>query len=185
MLRNSSPRLLIPAALMFASLSAGLAIPGHTLAHAADGHPARIHQGSCEATGAVADQLTGVGATVSLEGTPIAEPAMMGATTTTSIDVSETTLAESLDTLTREPHAIVIYESDEEMDRSIACGDVGGSATADGTLAIWLSPANGGEDQGLALLHPDGDNLTVTIYLAETGDEGHDHEEAPEATPSS
>ena len=79
MFRKPSPRLLIPAALMFASLSVGLVMPGHTLAHAADGHPARIHEGSCEATGAAAEQLTGVGATVSLEGTPIAEPEMTGA----------------------------------------------------------------------------------------------------------
>jgi hypothetical protein len=186
MLRKSSPRLLVPAALMFASLSAGLLLPGHTLAHAADGHPARIHEGSCEATGAAADQLTGVGATVSLEGTPITEPEMTGAATAAGIDVSETTLAEALDHLTGEPHAIVLYESDQEMDHSIACGDIGGPTTADGTLAVWLSPTNGGEDQGLALLRPEGDNLTVTIYLTEPGEEGHDHEEgAAAATPSS
>jgi hypothetical protein len=170
---------------MFAGITAGLAGPGHTLAHEADGHPARIHEGSCEATGAAANQLTGVGATVSLEGTPTAEPAMTGAEGATGMDVSETTLAESLDHLTGEPHAIVLYESDEDMGHSIACGDIGGPTTADGTLAVWLSPTNGGEDQGLALLRPDGDNLSVTIYLAEPGEEGHGHEEAPEATPAS
>ena len=30
-----------------------------------------------------------------------------------------------------------------------------------------------------------GDNLVVTIYLAEPGAEGHKHEDAAEATPSS
>lgn len=170
---------------MFASLTVGLAMPGHTLAHAADGHPARIHEGSCEATGAAAEQLTGVGATVSLEGTPLAEPEMTGAEGATPMDVSETTLTESLDHLTSEPHAIVIYESDDEMDHSIACGDLGGPTTADGALAVWIAPTNVGEDQGLALLRPDGDNLVVTIYLTEPGEEGHEHEDTAEATPSS
>lgn len=170
---------------MFASLTAGLVVPGNALAHAADGHPARIHEGSCEATGAAADQLTGVGASVSLEGTPIAEPAMTGVESAAGMDVSETTIAESLDHLTGEPHVIVIYESDTAMDHSIACGDIGGPTTADGTLAVWLSPTNGGEDQGLALLRPDGDNLSVTIYLAEPSEGGHEHAEAAEATPSS
>ena len=185
MITTSSPRRLLPAALVFASLAVGVATPGHALAHAADGHPARIHEGSCEATGAAAHKLTGVGATVSLEGTPIAEPAMTGAETATGLDISESTLTESLDHLTTEPHALVVYESDDAMDHTIACGDIGGPTTADGTLAVWLAPANGGEDQGLALLRPDGDTLSVTIYLAEPGEEGHEHDETAEATPSS
>ena len=45
------------------------------VAHAADGHPAKIHEGTCEALGRVAFPLTGVGATVGLEQTPIATPA--------------------------------------------------------------------------------------------------------------
>lgn len=170
---------------MFASLAVGLATPGFTLAHAADGHPARIHEGSCEATGAAAYKLTGVGATLSLEGTPIAEPTMAGAEGGTGLDISETTIKESLDHLTSEPHAIVVYESDTEMGHTIACGDIGGPTTADGTLAVWLAPTNDGEDQGLALLRPDGDNLSVTIYVAEPAEDDHDQGAAAAATPSS
>jgi hypothetical protein len=48
---------------------------GHTLAHGADGHPAKIHEGTCAALGRVAFPLTGVGAAVDLDQTPIATPA--------------------------------------------------------------------------------------------------------------
>ena len=181
-----TPRLLTPAfALIAAVFVLALAMPRSALAHVADGHPARIHEGSCTATGPVADQLTGVGATVSLEGTPIPEPTVTGAETAAPLDVSETAIADSLDHLTGEAHAIVIYESDEAMDHTIACGDIGGPVSADGTLAVWLAPTADSEDAGLALLRNDGDSaVSVTIYLAEPGEE-HEHAEAPAATPSS
>src|SRR5215210_3904620 len=47
---------------------------GRTLAHAADGHPAKIHEGTCDALGRVAFPLTGVGAAVDLQQQPIATP---------------------------------------------------------------------------------------------------------------
>ena len=170
--------------LLVTSLTLGLMMPPSTLAHAADGHPARIHGGSCTATGPAADKLTGVGATVSLEGTPIPEATVKGAETATPLDESETTVADSLDHLTSQPHAIVVYESDEAMDHTIACGDIGGPVTADGSLAVWLAPTSGSEATGLALLRDEGGSaVAVTILLAEPGEEGHEHAVA-EATPS-
>src|SRR4051794_9200504 len=75
-------------------------LPTTVMAHAADGHPARIHDGSCEATGPVADKLTGVGATISLEGTPIPEANVVGTESGMPLDVSETAIADGLDHLT-------------------------------------------------------------------------------------
>ena len=165
-------------------------LPPTVMAHAADGHPARIHAGSCEATGPVADKLTGVGATISLEGTPIPEANVVGAETAMSLDVSETAIADSLDHLTGEPHAIVIYESDEAMDHTIVCGDIGGPVSADGTLAVWLGPTAESGDSGIALLHDaGGSTVSVTIYLAEpSGDaaeDDHHQPGTPDATPGS
>jgi len=165
-------------------------VPATAMAHAADGHPARIHEGSCVATGPVVDKLTGVGATISLEGTPIPEATVEGAETAVPLDVSETSIADSLEHLTGEPHAIVIYESDEAMEHTVVCGDIGGPASADGTLAVWLGPTADSGDSGIALLRDEGGStVSVTIYLAEpTGDEAEeDHHQAgtPEATPRS
>ena len=87
----SSPRTLRLLAatlvLLVTSLALGSTMPESARAHAADGHPARIHEGSCTATGPAADKLTGVGATVSLEGTPIPEATVQGAETATPLDV--------------------------------------------------------------------------------------------------
>ena len=165
-------------------------LPTTVMAHAADGHPARIHEGSCEATGPVADKLTGVGATISLDGTSIPEANVVGAQTALPLDVSETAIADSLDHLTGEPHAIVIYESDEAMDHTIVCGDIGGPVSADGTLAVWLSSTADSRDSGIALLRDaGGSTVSVTIYLAEPSGDGteHDHDQpgTPEATPGS
>jgi hypothetical protein len=160
-----------------------------TIAHEADGHPVRIHEGSCEATGAAADRLPGVGATVSLEGTPIPVPATIRADAAAPIQASTTTIRVAFAHLTEEPHAIVVYESDEAMDHTIACGNVGGPMTEKSGLIVWLAPTNGSAATGIALLSDEGGTTTaVTIFLAEglsgAGTTGGDAHDTPEATPS-
>ena len=65
-----------------ALLAAGLVICGGTMparAYTADGHPASIEHGTCDQLGGVAYRLNGVGATVTADGAPIAEPMQLGA----------------------------------------------------------------------------------------------------------
>src|SRR3954454_19835916 len=75
-LRTASLRVAWGAAFL---LSSAIAITGAgtASAHAADGHPAKIHVGTCEALGPVAFSLNGVGASVDLDENPIATPQPM------------------------------------------------------------------------------------------------------------
>lgn len=182
--------------LSISSLLAPLATTS-TLAHAADGHPARIQHGSCDSLTGVAFQLTGVGATITADGTPVPPPVTVGATVANPLQTSETTLQASLTQLTQDPHAIVVYESDEAMDRIIACGDIGGVLIAQmpgmimpgDVLPIWLSGAEGSEFAGMATLQADGTQAIVRLYLT-AGDSTYGAHGAPaeselDATPPS
>src|SRR5829696_7071921 len=88
---------------------------GATLAHEAHGHPARIHEGSCEALGAVAFRLNGVGGSVDVEGAPIATPTAVNDPAAPEVVLSETAIDAPLETLLGADYAIMVYESDEEM----------------------------------------------------------------------
>jgi hypothetical protein len=163
------------------ALAVVLLLPTQTAAHAADGHPARIHDGTCEATDRVADHLTGVGATISLAGTPLPEPTTVGTAPSAAIEVSVTTIPETLEHLVNDPHAIVIYESDEAMEHVIACGNVGGVRLAQGDLVTWLAAQQASGANGVAILHDEGGTATtVTIYV----DEQSEAPGAPDTTPS-
>lgn len=152
-------------------------LPGtpSTRAHEADGHPARIHRGSCDDLGAVAYELTGVGAVVTPDGTPVATPGMIGAMAASPSQVSETTLKTSLSQLTKDPHAIVVYESDEAMDQMIVCGNIGGLITAQmpsmimpgDVLTIWLPGTENTGHDGVALLQANGLRAIVRLILPE------------------
>ena len=165
-----------------------------TLAHAADGHPAQIQQGSCDNLASVAFQLTGVEATVTPDGTPVPPPAPVGATVAHPLQSSETTLQTSLTQLTRDPHAIVVHESDKAMDHIIACGDIGGMLMAKmpgmimpgDVLPVWLTGPENTGPAGMATLQADGMQVIVHLYLTAI-DGGHDAPADPEfnATPHS
>lgn len=184
-----------------ALLIAGLTVSGGTTpvrAHAADGHPARIQDGSCDALGPVTDKLVGVGATITPEGTPVPAVEMVGAEDAIPIDVSQTTLETKLSDLVDAPHAIVVYESDEAMDHVIVCGNVGGAMMMQmpgmpmpgDELVVWLAPQEDATAIGEALLRSEvKSKTTVTLIIGEgmsgegatSGD--HAHETMPEASP--
>src|SRR4051812_38950333 len=71
-------------------------VSSQTMAHAADGHPARIHAGTCAALGQVAFPLTGVGASVDLNQQPLATPAPVNPATSYQVMTSETRIPETL-----------------------------------------------------------------------------------------
>jgi hypothetical protein len=74
----------------------------------------------------VTDHLTGVGAEIDLEGTPIPVPEAVGSEAAFPIDVSATTLETTASDLVDTPHAIVVYERDEAMDTPLVCGNASG-----------------------------------------------------------
>jgi len=159
-------------------------------AHAADGHPARIQEGTCDTLGRAAFKLTGVGATVSLEGTPIPEPEAVGSQQAVAMDVSDTTLDTTLSDLIAKDYAVVVYESDEAMDHIIACGALGGPLSRQmagmvmpgDEVAIGLAAENDSGATGVALLRANGENATMRIVLMEAGGE-HEAADHTEATP--
>lgn len=159
----------------------------HTLAHEAHGHPARIHEGTCEELGAVAFRLNGVGGSVDLDNAPVATPTPVNPATAYQVMVSETTIDATVDDVLAAEHAVMIYESDDAMD-AIACGNVGG-AMLNGTLITGLADAGVPGHVGFALFRAEGAQTTVSLMLghglspisASSASEGHDHSHADEA----
>ena len=175
-------------------LSTAIAITGaeSASAHAADGHPAKIHEGSCESLGPVAFSLTGVGASVDLDDNPIATPEPVNEDAAFEVATSQTTIDASVDDLVASDHAIMLYEDDEGM-AAIACGNLGGAMMGD-TLVVGLGEAGMPGHVGFALLTTSGDKTDVTLLVSEnltplsaSGADGHEHNEEAEgemATPS-
>jgi hypothetical protein len=153
---------------------AGLVVAPHAVdAHAADGHPVRIQEGTCDNLGPVAFSATGVGATMTPDRTPIPAAETSGSDQAIPVQSSETTLETNLSSFVKSDYAIVIYESDEAMDQEIACGAIGGSLTAQmagmvmpgDELAIGLAETNGSDQTGIALLSAEGPKATLRIFL--------------------
>ena len=137
---------------------------GATLAHEAHGHPARIHEGSCEALGAVAFRLNGVGGSVDVEGAPIATPTAVNDPAAPEVVLSETAIDAPLETLLGADYAIMVYESDEEMS-AITCGNLGGAMLGE-TLVTALSESGVPGHVGFAVFRPEDEKTVVSLYLA-------------------
>jgi len=136
---------------------------GHTIAHAADGHPAKIHEGTCEALGRVAYPLTGIGASLDLDQKPIATPTAVNPQSSYQIMTSETTIPAPMATLLSGVHAVMVYDSDEDL-QAVACGNIGGAMMGD-TLVVGLAEMGVPGHTGMVLFRPDGDRTSVTILL--------------------
>jgi hypothetical protein len=139
------------------------AVAGPALAHEEHGHPARIHEGSCQALGPVAFRLNGVGGSVDLDNAPIATPTAVNPDAAYQVLVSETTIDSTIEDLLAGEHAVMIYESDEAMD-AIACGNVGGALSGN-TLVTGLAEAGMPGHIGFALFRSEGDQTVVLVVL--------------------
>jgi hypothetical protein len=145
------------------AISATLLGGGASLAHEAHGHPARIHEGSCEDLGAVAYRLNGVGGSVDLDSAPVATPTAVNPDSAYQVLVSETTIDGTVDDLLASDHAVMVYESDEAMD-AIACGNLGGAMDGD-SLITGLAEAGVPGHLGFAIFEPDGERTVVTVII--------------------
>lgn len=136
---------------------------GSAGAHAEHGHPARIHNGTCEELGGVAFRLNGVGASVDLEGAAMATPTAVNEDTAYQVMVGETTIDGTIDDLLAGEHAVMIYESDEDMS-AIACGNLGGAMFGD-SLVTGLAESGHPGHLGFAIFAPDGEQTLVTVII--------------------
>ena len=175
------PRAIVAASLAAVLLFASVSV---TPAHEAHGHPARIHEGTCEDLGAVAFRLNGVGGSVDLDNAPVATPTAVNSDNAYQVMVSDTTIDGTLDDLLVSDHAVMVYESDEDM-QAIACGPVGGAMSGD-TLITGLAEAGVPGHLGFAHFRPDGDGLAVSLIIghamapvsASSAIADHDHAES-------
>jgi hypothetical protein len=139
------------------------AISGAALGHAADGHPARIHNGTCEDLGPVAFRLNGVGASVDLDEAPLATPTAVNPDKAYQVMVTETTIDGTLDDLLASDHAVMVYDNDEDM-QGIACGNVGGAMVGD-ALVTGLGEVGTPGHVGFAMFQPEGNQTLVTVIF--------------------
>ncbi|MFM9107065.1 MAG: hypothetical protein ACKOWF_10255 [Chloroflexota bacterium] len=135
-------------------------------AHAAHGHPARIHNGSCEDLKGVAFELNGVGGEVDVAGNPAPASEAVNPDTAYQVMMSRTAIDASIDDLLTEPRALMVYQSDEDL-TAIACGNLGG-LRMEGELAVGLAEINVPGHTGLAVFEEDAPapgKTTVTVYV--------------------
>lgn len=114
--------------------------------------------------------LTGVGAEATPDGTPVAAPERVGPQSAALVASSETVIPMPLSELIADERTIVVYQSDEAMDRVVACGNVGGLLSGQmpgDELAVWLGEEAGSGLSGVALLEAAGRATVDRVYLGE------------------
>ena len=173
--RTRSSRL-IGALLVACSLALGGA--GVSLAQEATpsgtaaGHPAHIHEGTCD----------NLNPAPQFPLNDVAAPAGATSAEYAPVEMSVTTVDTTLASVADGKHAINVHESAQNIATYIACGDLSGPTVAgpDGstTLAIGLHELNGSGYSGIAVLKETGSQIEVSVYLAQ-GLSG-----STEATPS-
>lgn len=133
--------------------------------------PAHIHEGTCDALGAVAYPLNDVTVPPAADtATPPARPAMVHAEEVLS---SVTVVDASLADLLAGQYAINIHRSADDIQTYVACGEIAGMprlhlrSDAPPGLVIPLRELNDSGYAGVAWLEPEaGGKTRVTIFLA-------------------
>jgi hypothetical protein len=176
----------LAAAVVVGALALGVTPVSIAYGHAAHGHPAKIHNGSCKDLKGVAFDLNGIGAEVDVDGNPVPAQTAVNEDAAYQVLLSRTPLQATLDDLLAEPRAIMVYQSDEEM-TAISCGNLGGARFGD-ELAVGLGEAGVPGHTGIAVLEEDPEKAgetMVTVYIGHAmspvsmgggADDGHGHD---------
>ena len=142
------------------------------------GRPAHIHEGSCDELGEVVaplnDLTLAAGGTGDTEGTDT-EDAGLGNTDAIPAEYSFTSVELSIDDILAGDHAINIHESADNIDEYIACGDLGGTVDANGSLVVGLRELNDSGYAGIAVLSPSttvAGGTDVSAFIADDLTEG-------------
>lgn len=155
MIRSTkTPILTVAGTALAMALSAGAVVAQDE----APPHPAHIHGGTCVELGDIVIPLNDV-----------AEPTgdQVGNEMATSPRISVTDTEAPLSDITGAEHALNVHLSADELGTYIACGEVGGTLTDDGTLAFRLHEVTDSGNQGVAWLSGADDGTTVTVLLWE------------------
>ena len=131
------------------------ATPAASPVAVASGHPAHIHDGTCDVLGGVAIPLNDV-----TKGTASAPNAI-------AVELSVTRVEVSIADILSVPRAINVHQSVEDIGKYIACGNVAGTPNGP-DLFVGIAELNASGQSGIAWLHENGDgSTTVSIFLAE------------------
>jgi hypothetical protein len=125
------------------------------------GVSAALHEGDCTAVGTVVVPFANA---ILPSGSPVGNPdALLAANSFTIVPLP-------LETILASDHAIVVANPADNDD--VACGEVGGSLAADGSLAIGLASQQSSGVHGIAFLSPgsDGASTGVSLFIAVPGD---------------
>lgn len=124
--------------------------------------PAHIHSGDCQNLGPVVQPLTDLTAG---EGERVGQ-----ARRAIAAESSYTEVPMSLNDILNGDHAINVHLSAEQIDTYIACGEIGGMLSPDGSLVIGLRELNNSGFTGIAFLSPtaNGTGTAVSVFIAET-----------------
>ncbi len=174
-LLGAATTLLIGVALSGAMATAQEATPSATeVTEGPVSLPTHIHSGTCDQLGDIVFPLGNVGLPASSHGTPVAggtvatpaaDQSMTGSPDALPVYVSVTQLESSLDEILKGDHAINVHASEQQIDRYVACGNVGGTRYGD-TVQFGLSTLNNSGYSGVALLSANGNGSTnVVVYL--------------------
>lgn len=149
------PILTVAGTALAMALSAGAVVAQD---EAAPPHPAHIHAGTCVELGDIVIPLNDV-----------AEPMgdRVGNEMATSPRISVTQTEVALSDITGAEHAVNVHLSADELGTYIACGEVGGTLTENGTLAFRLHEMTDSGNQGVAWLSGGDDGTSVTVLLWE------------------
>lgn len=120
--------------------------------------PADIRLGTCASLGDVVTPLDSLFV-------PTGETQGQGGAT--PVEQSVTTVPLLLDDILATGHAVAVHASSEQVGTPVACGEIGGALSEDGSLAIGLNAMNGSKISGAAYFAPtpEGDGTTVTLLL--------------------
>jgi hypothetical protein len=127
-------------------------------------HPVHVHSGSCAQLGDV---------DYPLQDLVLPDGDRTGPDTAVPVTLSETIIDAPLQQLIDEGHAINVHLSNEEIEKYIACGDLGGVIRTDEggrqEIMIGLAEQNGSGYSGTAWLGPtpDGKQTEISIILLE------------------
>jgi hypothetical protein len=127
--------------------------------------PAHIHVGTCNEVGEVVAPLTDLtGGTGDRVGQ--ARRAIPAESSFTSVPLT-------LDAILGADHVVNVHLSAEEIETYIACGEIGGSLSPDGSVIIGLREMNNSGFTGIAYLAPgaDGASTDVSTFVAPTLDQ--------------
>jgi hypothetical protein len=129
--------------------------------------PAHIHTGTCDEIGEVVAPLTDLTGATGGDRVGQARRAIPAESSFTSVPLT-------LDAILGADHVINVHLSAEEIDTYIACGEIGGQLSPDGSLIIGLRELNDSGFTGIAFLAPgaDGASTDVSTFIAATNDEG-------------